>query len=255
MDTLLSIKHLSVSVGKSKILDGVSLDIACGKIIGIVGGSGSGKTTLGLSILRLLPPAMRITSGTVTFDRQNVTAADAERLRQLRGSQIGMVFQEPLSALDPLFTIGFQLDETLRAHTMLSADVRRTRTMDTLHNVEIDDPERIYKSYPHQLSGGLRQRVMIAQAICCNPKLIIADEPTSSLDVTIQARILKLLKKLNQEHGMTIVLIAHDLGLVGHLSDEVAVMTEGKIVEYGAARQILQMPQHAYTKSLIEAYQ
>lgn len=255
MNTLLSIKNLTVTVGATKILDDVSLEVGRGKIVGIVGGSGSGKTTLGLSILRLLPTAMHTNSGEIIFDGQNIALNSDGQMRALRGAQVGMVFQEPLSAFDPLFTIGFQMDETLCAHTGLSASARRGQVLDILRSVEISDPERIYKSYPHQLSGGLRQRAMIAQAICCKPSLIIADEPTSSLDVTIQAKVMQLLRKLNGEHQMTILLIAHDLGMVGHLSDEVAVMAEGKIVEYGRSSEILINPKHVYTKTLVEAYQ
>jgi len=252
--SLLSIKNLTVTVKESKILNGVSLDIAQGMIIGIVGGSGSGKTTLGLSILKLLPQAMRQETGQITFAGRDIGACTAEQMRQLRGRDIGMVFQEPLTALDALFTIGSQMDETLAAHTDLEPQVRRQRIIETLHSVEIEDPQRIYGSYPHQLSGGLRQRAMIAQAIVCGPKLVIADEATSSLDVTIQAKIMQLLRKLNKERGMGILLISHDLGMVSHLADEIAVMQEGRIVEYGAAAEIINRPKHGYTKSLIEAY-
>jgi ABC-type dipeptide/oligopeptide/nickel transport system ATPase component len=252
--SLLSINNLSVQVGQTPILRGVSLDIVQGAIVGVVGGSGSGKTTLGMSILGLLPDAMQKKGGSIHFDGQNITDFSLEQMRQLRGNEIGMIFQEPLSAFDPLFTIGQQLDETLIAHKDMSPASRREHIISTLKSVELDDSERIYKSYPHELSGGLRQRAMIAQAIICNPKLVIADEPTSSLDVTIQAKVMKLLRKLNKERGMAILLISHDLGLVGHLADEIAVMTEGKIVEQGKTAAILQKPAHHYTKSLIEAY-
>ncbi len=256
---ILSIQDLSVQVGRTKILDHVSLDVTRGNIVGVVGGSGSGKTTLGLSVLNLLPTALRIAGGRIIFsageDPQNIFAASPERLRRLRGGAISMVFQEPLSAFDPLFTIGAQIDETLAAHTELTRLDRRERIMQTLIRVEIDDPQRIAESYPHQLSGGLRQRAMIAQAIACGPSLIIADEPTSSLDVTIQARIMRLLRKLNEEEHMTIVVISHDLGLVGHLADEIAVMSEGRIIESGNAAQILSHPKQAYTKKLLEAFQ
>ncbi len=254
MMNLLSIHDLTVTVGIAKILDNVSLNVEQGRIVGIVGGSGSGKTTLGLSLLRLLPSAMTLTHGRIDLGGQDIASLGAEAMRNLRGKDIGMVFQEPLSAFDPLFTIGQQLDETLAVHTVLSKAERRSCIISTLASVEIKDPERIFKSYPHQLSGGLRQRAMIAQAIVCRPKLIIADEATSSLDVTIQARIMQLLRKLNREQGMTILLISHDLGMVGHLADDIVIMEKGRIVETGTAKDILKKPAHPYTKSLIEAY-
>ena len=263
MKPLLSIKNLTVAVNANKILDDISWDVAQGKITGIVGGSGSGKTTLGLSILRLLPPAMRA-DGQILFMGEDLTVLTEKQMRQFRGGQAGMVFQEPQSAFDPLFTIGDQLDETLMAHMGtrtetvhvpgMSPRVRYDHIMDTLRSVEIEDPLRIFRSYPHQLSGGLRQRAMIALAIVCNPQLVIADEPTSSLDVTIQAKIMRLLRKLNCERGMTIILITHDLDMIGHLADEIAVMSEGKIVESGTPANILRAPRHAYTKALLEAY-
>ena len=254
MESLLSIRNLTVAIGGTKIIDDVSLDIAPGKIVGLVGGSGSGKTTLGLAILRLLPAAMRLTAGQILFAGRDLAQLEGESLRCLRGKDIGMVFQEPLSAFDPLFTIGSQMEETLAAHTDLNAKVRQARVLETLRSVEIDDPARIARSYPHQLSGGLRQRAMIAQAIVCRPVLIIADEPISSLDVATQAKIMALLRKLNQEGGMTILLIAHDLGMVGGWADHAAVMWQGKIVESGAVADVLRRPRHEYTKALIEAY-
>ena len=250
---LLSIKNLTVTVGPAKILDDVNLNVNPGEITGIVGGSGSGKTTLGLSILKLLPSAMRMAGGQIFFSGQDLATYSNSQMRPVRGKDIGMVFQEPLSAFDPLFTIGFQTDETLAAHTNLDPNARRQRCLEVFRSVELDDPERIYKSYPHELSGGLRQRAMIAQAMICGPKLIIADEPTSSLDVTIQARIMKLLRRLNQEQGMTIILISHDLAMVSHLASHVAVMHKGKVIEEGKARDILSRPKQAYTQSLIDA--
>ena len=251
---MIRITDLTVNVGQTKILDNVSLSIPAGKIIGVVGGSGSGKTTLGLSILNLLPSAMRVIQGTILFEDSNILTMPPEALRQLRGVGIGMVFQEPLSAFDPLFTVGAQLDETLLVHTALVGQQRREKVLSVLHSVEIDDPKRVMASYPHELSGGLRQRAMIAQAIINGPRLIIADEPTSSLDVTIQAKIIRLLQKLNREQGISILFIAHDLGLVSYMAHEVAVMTQGRIVEYGMAAQILNEPKDAYTKELLKAY-
>ena len=251
---LLSIEHVTISVGSVNILDDVSLNIVQGRITGLVGGSGSGKTTLGLALLKLLPTPMRLTGGCIVFAGQDIALLDQEHIRRLRGGQIGMAFQEPLSAFDPIFTIGDQITETLAAHTQLNLKDRCARMMDVLHSVEIDDPARIARSYPHQLSGGLRQRAMIAQAIACKPRLMIVDEATSSLDVTIQANIMKLLRKLNKETGMGILLISHDLGMVGHWADDIAVIDRGKIVESGCAADVLSKPLHAYTKALIEAY-
>ncbi len=244
MPNIISIKDLSIHVGSTVILDDVSLDIPQGKILGVVGGSGSGKTTLGLAILDLLPTAMKITSGKI----------DTYGKTLKRGQDIGMIFQEPLSAFDPLFTIGAQLDETLGCHTSLNAAQRRDKILSVLSDVEMDDPKRIMRSYPHELSGGLRQRAMIAQAIICGPQLVIADEPTSSLDVTIQAKVIALLKKLNKEHGMTMLFITHDLGLIGYLADTAAVMNRGKIVELAPAADLLNHPKDAYTQALLKAY-
>lgn len=254
MTDVLMVNDLTVTAGQATILDGVTLSIPKGKIVGIVGGSGSGKTTLGLSILNLLPSAMKIRRGEVLFGSSDLLTLPQEDIRQVRGGKIGMVFQEPLSAFDPLFTIGSQLEETLAAHTRLNGEDRREKVLQVLTSVEIDDPKRIMASFPHQLSGGLRQRAMIAQAIICGPEVIIADEATSSLDVTIQAKIIRLLKKLNREQGMTIVFISHDLGLVGFMADDVAVMTQGRIVEYGPASQIMEDPKDNYTKELLKAY-
>ncbi len=254
MEPLVKIRGLTVRIGETQILDSISLDIAPGHIVGIVGGSGSGKTTLGLAILDLLPSVMKRTAGQIVLNGHDLTHLPPEHMRCIRGKDIGMVFQEPLSAFDPLFTIGQQLEETLAVHTQLNAAARRQRSLDVLSEVEIPDPARIYRSYPHQLSGGLRQRAMIAQAIVCRPKLIIADEPTSSLDVTIQAKIIELLRRLNHQQGMSILLISHDLGLVGHLAGSAAVFSQGTIVEEGPAASLLRNPTHPYTKTLVEAF-
>ncbi len=254
MKALLSIRNLSVNTAQAKILDNVSMEIGQGRITAIVGGSGSGKTTLGMAILRLLPQAMSLSGGQIFLNEKDIALLSVQAMREVRGGAIGMVFQEPLSAFDPLFTLGQQLDETLAAHTALNKNERHDRILETLTLVEIDDAPRIYKSYPHQLSGGLCQRVMIAQAIICKPSLVIADEPTSSLDVIIQAKVMKLLKKLNKKYGMSILLITHDLGMAAHLADDIVVMNQGKIVESGIPGSIMQEPKHIYTKALIEAY-
>ena len=254
MNSLLSIKDLSITVGAKTLVNQVSFDVPQGKIVAIAGGSGSGKTTIGLSILRLLPPALSIKQGSIVFEGQDLMGLSTEKMRQCRGARIGVVFQEPLSAFDPLFTVGQQLDEVLAAHLKLSKRERYKKVLDTLTEVELPDPERAYKSYPHQLSGGMRQRAMVAQAIICSPSLIIADEPTSSLDVTLQIKIMELFVRLKKKN-MSILLIAHDLGMIAHLADEVIVLRQGEMVERGLVSQVIAHPQHDYTKALVEAFQ
>jgi len=254
MGPLLSIDHLTVAVGTKKLVDQVSFDVPQGKIVAIAGGSGSGKTTIGLSILRLLPSALNIKQGNIIFEGHNLLELSAEEMRQRRGNRIGMVFQEPLSAFDPLFTVGQQLDEVLVAHTSLSKQERYKKILETLSEVELPDPKRAYSSYPHQLSGGMRQRAMIAQAIVCGPSLIIADEPTSSLDVTLQVKIMELFGRLKSKN-MSILLIAHDLGMISHVADEVIILRQGQMVEKGPVDQVINHPRHGYTKELIEAFQ
>ncbi|MGE0268344.1 MAG: ABC transporter ATP-binding protein [Candidatus Omnitrophota bacterium] len=251
---LLSVKNLTVCLdrtGQHKIVDDVVFDIGESEIVGLVGGSGSGKTTTGYSILGLLDPALRITSGEIFFQGKNLMKCSEDEMRAIRGGRISMIFQEPLNAFNPVFSIGYQIDEMLQFHTDLNWDQRQKRIMELLDMVGLPDPNRIIKNYPHQLSGGMRQRAMIAQAIAADPKLIIADEPTSSLDVTLQARIIDLFKKICDELKLSILLITHDLGMVGHLCDRVAVMTEGKIVEFDESAKIIAEPKHEYTKKLL----
>jgi peptide/nickel transport system ATP-binding protein len=252
MDSLLSINNLTVAVGPKVLVNQVSFDVPQGKIVAIAGGSGSGKTSIGLSILRLLPAALSIRQGSIVFKGQDLLGLSAEEMRRCRGSRIGMVFQEPLSAFDPLFTIGQQIDEVLATHTKLSKQGRYKRVLETLSEVELPDPQRAYKSFPHQLSGGMRQRAMVAQAIVNGPSLIIADEPTSSLDVTLQVKIMELFGRLKKK-DISILLIAHDLGMVSHLADEVIILRQGTMVEKGAVSQVMGRPQHEYTKELVMA--
>ena len=255
MNLLLSVKDLTVTVGSKVLVDRVSFDVPQGKVVAIAGGSGSGKTTIGLSILRLLPSALSIKQGSIVFEGKDLLGLSNEEMRQCRGARIGMVFQEPLSAFDPLFTIGQQMDEVLVAHTRLSPKERYAKTLQTLSEVELPDPSKAYASYPHQLSGGMRQRAMMAQALVGGPSLIIADEPTSSLDVTLQVKIMELFEHLKARKNMSMVLIAHDLGMIAHLADEVIICQEGKIVEKGVSREVIGAPRHEYTKALVEAFQ
>ncbi len=225
MDPLLSIKNLTVAVGGKAIVNNVSFDVPQGKIVAIAGPSGSGKTTIGLSVLRLLPAALSIRQGSIVFEGQDLLGLSTESIRQCRGARIGMVFQEPLSAFDPLFTVGLQCDEVLASHTKLSKQERYKKVLDAFTEVELSDPPRAYESYPHQLSGGMRQRAMVAQAMVCGPSLIIADEPTSSLDVTLQVKIMGLFSRLKSKN-ISILLISHDLEMIAHLADETIVFRQ-----------------------------
>ncbi len=254
MDNLLSIRNLTVTVKGTKILDDMSFDIGRSKIVGLVGGSGSGKTTAGLAILRLLADQLIIESGQIIFEGNDLLTETEQQIRQRRGAQIAMVFQEPLDAFDPLFTIGQQIDEVLSAHTDLTAAERHLRALEVLAQVQLPQPERILHSYPHQISGGQRQRAMIAQAIACSPKLLIADEPTSNLDVVAQAEIMDVFRMLRRDLGMSIILISHDLGMVAHVADEAIVLCAGKVVETGIARDIMARPTHGYTQSMVDIF-
>jgi peptide/nickel transport system ATP-binding protein len=254
MNPLLSVNDLTVSAGTKEIVKNVSFDVPRGKIVAIAGGSGSGKTTIGLSILRLLPSALKIRQGSIIFEDKQLSGLDEPKMRGIRGARIGMVFQEPLSAFDPLFTVGRQLDEVLAAHTSLSKQERYKKILDTLSEVELPSPQRAYDSYPHQLSGGMRQRAMVAQALVGGPSLIIADEPTSSLDITLQVKILELFSRIRGK-DISILLITHDLGMIARVADEVIILRQGEMLEKGAVAQVIGRPQHEYTRELIEAFQ
>lgn len=250
---LLSIKNLTVRVGDKgpAIVDNVSFDVGANGITALVGGSGSGKSTTAFAVMRLLSPALAIAGGDVVFNGQSLLQIPDEKMVDIRGREIGFVFQEPLYAFDPLFPIGDQIGETL---THLSQSERRKRVIELLKRVRIEDAERVANSYPHQLSGGLRQRAMIAQALVAGPKLLIADEPTSNLDVTIQAQIIALFRQLKNELGLSILLITHDLGVVEHLADETIVLSQGKVVESGPTAQVIQNPKNEYTRTLVNAF-
>ncbi|KQZ31314.1 microcin ABC transporter ATP-binding protein [Mesorhizobium sp. Root552] len=255
---LLSVRDLSVAFlqggNTSLAVDHVSFDIAKGETVALVGESGSGKSVSALSVLKLLPyPAASHPSGQILFDGNDLLALDEKALRKVRGNKITMIFQEPMTSLNPLHTIEQQIVEVLELHRGMGEREARQRTLDLLKEVGIRDPEKRLSAYPHQLSGGQRQRVMIAMALANEPELLIADEPTTALDVTVQAQILELLAKLKQKNGMSMLFITHDLGIVRKIADRVCVMTKGKIVETGPTAEIFDNPQHAYTRHLLAA--
>ena len=238
--------------GVVRAVDGVSFRLMRGATLGIVGESGSGKSVMSLSILRLLPsPPGKIVAGEMVFEGRDLRALSEPQMRELRGKAIAMVFQEPMTSLNPVYTIGRQIGEVLRLHEGLSKPTARARSIELLKLVGIPAPERRIDSYPHELSGGMRQRVMIAMAIACRPKLLIADEPTTALDVTIQAQILDLLARLRGELGMGIMLITHDLGIVSEFADDVMVMYAGAVVEHAPKAALFEAPLHPYTKGLL----
>jgi peptide/nickel transport system ATP-binding protein/oligopeptide transport system ATP-binding protein len=256
MTDLLSIEGLRTTFrtahGEIAAVDGVDLSVARGRTLGIVGESGCGKSILSLSIMRLVPAPGRIAAGRITFEGRDLLALSPAAMRDIRGNRIAMIFQEPMTSLNPVFTVGDQIMEAMRAHDRAaSAAALRARAIEALNRVRIPAPERRFEEYPHQLSGGMRQRVMIAMALACNPDLLIADEPTTALDVTVQAQILDLLRELQRESGMAIILITHDLGIVAEMADEVAVMYAGRVVERAPGAAIFDDPQHPYTLGLL----
>ncbi|CAH2599256.1 dipeptide ABC transporter ATP binding subunit DppD [Rhodovastum atsumiense] len=256
MTGLLSIEGLRTVFPSGRqdvaVVDGVSLAVGKGRTLGIVGESGCGKSMLSLSLLRLVPPPGRIAGGRVVFDGRDLLGLPPEQMRMLRGRRIAMIFQEPMTSLNPVFTVGAQIVEAMRAHDRGSPMAAlRARAIAALERVRMPAPERRFDEYPHQLSGGMRQRVMIAMALACEPDLLIADEPTTALDVTVQAQILDLLRRLQAQTGMAIILITHDLGVVAEMADEVAVMYAGRVVERAAVADIFADPQHPYTLGLL----
>ncbi|GAC1344003.1 MAG: ABC transporter ATP-binding protein [Acetobacteraceae bacterium] len=238
--------------GDIPAVDGVSLDVHRGKTLGIVGESGCGKSMLSLSVMRLVPQPGRVDRGRVLFEGEDLLTLSPSRMRGIRGNRIAMIFQEPMTSLNPVFTAGDQITEAMRAHDRrASAAALRARAIAALDRVRIPAAARRFDEYPHQMSGGMRQRVMIAMALACDPDLLIADEPTTALDVTVQAQILDLLRDLQQQSGMAIVLITHDLGVVAEMADEVAVMYAGRVVERSSGTAIFDDPQHPYTLGLL----
>ena len=238
--------------GDVPAVDGVSLEVARGRTLGIVGESGCGKSMLSLSVMRLVPPPGRVAAGRVVFDGQELLDLSPRAMRDIRGNRIAMIFQEPMTSLNPVFTIGDQITEAMRAHdrSRPAAEMRK-RAIAALDRVRIPGAAGRLDDYPHQMSGGMRQRVMIAMALTCSPDLLIADEPTTALDVTVQAQILDLLRELQAESGMAIILITHDLGVVAEMADEVAVMYAGRVVERSGGAAIFDDPQHPYTLGLL----
>jgi peptide/nickel transport system ATP-binding protein/oligopeptide transport system ATP-binding protein len=256
---ILKIQNLSTCFktdrGVVTAVEDVSFELNEGETLGVVGESGCGKTVTGKSIMRLLPEHLSFfkPESHIEFDGENLATANEKSMRDVRGNRIGMIFQEPMTALNPVFTVGWQIDEALKYHTKLSKGQRRERAIEMLELVEMPNPERRLREYPHQLSGGMRQRVLIAIALCCEPDILIADEPTTALDVTIQAQILRLMDDLRKKTGTAIILITHDLGVVAQTCDRVIVMYAGRIVEQAPVRDIFHRPQHPYTKALLES--
>ena len=246
--------HTQFSTDKGVIpaVNGIDFSLYKGEIVGLVGESGCGKSVTSLSVLKLIPqPPGKISADKMEFKSEDLIHATERRMRQLRGNDISMIFQDPMSSLNPTFTIGHQISEVIRIHKKASRKEALRQSVEMLSKVGIPRAERTVKDYPHQLSGGMRQRVMIAMAMACQPELLIADEPTTALDVTIQAQILNLMKRLNQDQGTAILLITHDLGVVAEVCERVLVMYAGKVVEEGDVRSILKDPQHPYTQGLI----
>jgi len=250
---LLDVQHLSVSFGgPTPAVDDVSFQIAAGETLGVVGESGSGKSVTAFSILRLLQPPGRVTSGTVFFEGRNLLTLSEAEMREVRGARISLIFQEPMTALNPVMRVGDQIAEALTVHGRSRAEAR-ARAIELLDAVKIPDAARRARDYPHQLSGGMRQRAMIAIALACHPPLVIADEPTTALDVTIQAQVLDLMRELKARFNLALLLITHDFGVIAEMADRVAVMYRGRVVEEGPVRQILRAPMHEYTQGLLAA--
>jgi peptide/nickel transport system ATP-binding protein len=254
---LLAIRNLRVEIptrwGTLVALDDVSLEIAPGEILGVVGESGAGKSMTGSAVLRLLPSPARIAAGEIHLDGERIDGLPDAKMRRIRGRKIGAIFQDPLTSLNPLFRIGDQIQETMLAHLDIDAGEARSRAVRLLREVGIPAPEERMKAYPHQLSGGMRQRVVIALALCAEPKVIVADEPTTALDVSIQAQIVSVLKRLCRQHGTAVMLITHDMGVIAETADRVAVMYAGRVVETGPVDDVIQRPRHPYTRGLMAA--
>ena len=251
-EPILRFDSLRVAFGKTEVVHGLSFDISPGEVVALVGESGSGKSVSAMSSIRLLqePPA-NYPGGSIQWRGEDVLRMGTQRLRKLRGGEIGMIFQEPMTALNPTMRVGRQVEEALEIHTPLDSAGRRSRVVELFRAVGIPQPEARVDAYPHEMSGGQRQRVCIAMALACEPQLLIADEPTTALDVTIQAQILDLLKRLQKDRGLAVLFITHDLGLVRELADRVVVMRNGEAVEQGLVAEVFATPKHPYTRGLL----
>lgn len=256
-EKLLEIKDERLSfftpAGEVKALNGVTLSMEEGEVLGIVGESGSGKSVTAYSVMGLTAYPGRLVGGTVRFNGHQIDTMTEKEFRKIRGNEVSIIFQDPMTSLNPVYTIGNQIEETILLHTNKTKAEAKARSKELLELVGINEPEKRLKQYPHELSGGMRQRVMIAIALACEPKLLIADEPTTALDVTIQAQILELMQELRKKLGMSIIMITHDLGVVASMCEKIAVMYAGHIVEYGTADEIFYSPKHEYTKGLIKS--
>ncbi len=253
MEPLLKVENLTTVFGPVVAVNDVSFELRKGETLGLVGESGSGKSVTAFSIIRLVQEPGQVTGGTIRFQGKDLLALPEDEMRQVRGAGIGFVFQEPMAALNPVMRVGAHIAEALTVHGLASRAAARGRAIELLRAVKIVDPERRVDDYPHQLSGGMRQRVMMAIALACRPPLIIADEPTTALDVTVQAQILDLLREMKRQFDLSLLLITHDFGVIAETADRVAVMHRGKIVEQGAVRDILRNPQHPYTRGLLDS--
>jgi peptide/nickel transport system ATP-binding protein len=245
--------HFPTRAGLVRAVNGVSFYLDSGELLGLVGESGCGKSITALSIMRLIAPPGKIVGGEINFDGRNLLKLSDAEMRQIRGDDIAMIFQDPMTSLNPVFTVGEQISEALRLHRKLSRKAARAAAIEAMKEVAIPDPARRVDDYPHQLSGGMRQRVMIAMALACDPKLLIADEPTTALDVTIQAQILELLDELRKNRELAVLLITHDLGVVAEVADRVAVMYTGRIVEESPVEELFARPKHPYTEGLLRS--
>ena len=254
---LLQVKDLEVSfftnAGEVKAVRKISYDLKFGEVIGIVGESGSGKSVSSYALMGIIPEPGKVIGGDIIFDGEKILEKTEGDLQKIRGKDVGMIFQDPMTSLNPVFTVGHQIEESLKRHTELNKTQRTERIVELLKLVGINQPEKRVKQYPHELSGGMRQRIMIAMSLACNPKLLIADEPTTALDVTIQAQIIELLKELKEKINMSIIFITHDLGVVADICDKIAVMYAGTVVERGSVEEIFYKPQHPYTKRLLKS--
>jgi len=251
LETLLSVKNLRTTFGSLVAVDDVSFEIRKGETLGLVGESGSGKSVTAFSLIRLVQEPGRVEAGSVHFQGKDLLALPEDEIRKVRGAGIGFVFQEPMAALNPVMKVGAHIAEALLVHGLASRSDARARAVELLRAVRIVDAEKRVDDYPHQLSGGMRQRVMLAIALACKPPLVIADEPTTALDVTVQAQVLELLRDMKREFDLSLLLITHDFGVIAEMADRVAVMYRGKIVEEAPVRDIFRSPQHPYTKGLL----